>query len=69
MPRLLLSLIKNIILRKKMEMKQIYPKLPSAHPIDEGQGYLRLQKKKEKKIQTVLEGEIQKREALSKKYF
>ena len=49
-----------------MEMKGIYPKLPSAPPIDEWQGY-RLQKIKE--IKTFLEGYIQKREALSKKYF
>ena len=50
-----------------MEMKDIYPKLPTAPPIeDQGQGY-RLQKINE--IQTFLEKEVEKREALSKKYF
>ena len=48
-------------------MKDIYPKLPTAPPIeDQGQGYL-LQKINE--IQTSLEKEIETREALSKKYF
>ena len=50
-----------------MEMKEIYPKLPTAPPIeDHGQGY-RLQKINE--IQTFLEKEEETREALSKKYF
>ena len=50
-----------------MEMKEIYPKLPTAPPIeDQGQGY-RLQKIKE--IQAFLEKEVATREALSKKYF
>ena len=50
-----------------MEMKDIYPKLAKAPPIeDQGQGY-RLQKIKE--IQAFLEKEVQTREALSKKYF
>ena len=48
-------------------MKEIYPKLPTAPPIeDQGQGY-RLQKINE--IQTFLEKEVETREALSKKYF
>ena len=48
-------------------MKDIYPKLPTAPPIeDQGQGY-RLQKINE--IQTFLEKEVETREALSKKYF
>ena len=51
-----------------MEMKEnIYPKLPTAPPIeDQGQGY-RLQKINE--IQAFLEKEVAIREALSKKYF
>ena len=51
-----------------MEMKEnIYPKLPTAPPIDDqGQGY-RLQKINE--IQAFLEKEVATREALSKKYF
>ena len=50
-----------------MEMKEIYPKLPTAPPIeDQGQGY-RLEKTNE--IQTFLEKEVETREALSKKYF
>ena len=50
-----------------MEMKEIYPKLPTAPPIeDQGQGY-RLQKINE--IQAFLEKEVPTREALSKKYF
>ena len=51
-----------------MEMKEnIYPKLPTAPPIeDQGQGN-RLQKINE--IQTFLEKEVATREALSKKYF
>ena len=50
-----------------MEMKEIYPKLPTAPPIeDQGQGY-RLQKINE--IQTFLEKEVGTREPLSKKYF
>ena len=39
-----------------MKMKKIYPKLPSAPPIDEGQGY-RL--KKINYFQAFLENEIQ----------
>ena len=50
-----------------MEMKETYPKLPTAPPIeDQGQGY-RLQKINE--IQAFLEKEVATREALSKKYF
>ena len=51
-----------------MEMKEnIYPRLPTALPIeDQGQGY-RLQKINE--IQAFLEKEVATREALSKKYF
>ena len=51
-----------------MEMKEnIYPKLPTAPPIeDQRQGY-QLQKINE--IQTFLENEVATREALSKKYF
>ena len=51
-----------------MEMKKnLYPKLPTAPPIeDQGQGY-RLQKINE--IQAFLEKEVATREALSKKYF
>ena len=51
-----------------MEMKEnIYPRLPTAPPIeDQGQGY-RLQKINE--IQAFLEKEVATREALSKKYF
>ena len=50
-----------------MEMKEIYPKLPTVPPIeDQGQGY-RLQKIN--KIQAFLEKEVATREALSKKYF
>ena len=51
-----------------MEMrKNLYPRLPTAPPIeDQGQGY-RLQKINE--IQTFLEKELKTREALSKKYF
>ena len=51
-----------------MEMKEnIYPRLPTAPPIeDQGQGY-RLQKINE--IQAFLEKEVAAREALSKKYF
>ena len=51
-----------------MEMKEnLYPKLPTAPPIeDQGQGY-RLQKINE--IQTFLEKEVEARGALSKKYF
>ena len=51
-----------------MEMKEnLYPKLPTAPPIeDQGQGY-RLQKIYE--IQAFLEKEVATREALSKKYF
>ena len=48
-------------------MKDMYPKLPTAPPIeDQGQGY-RLQKINE--IQAFLEKEVATREALSKKYF
>ena len=51
-----------------MEMKEnIYPRLPTALPIeDQGQGY-RLQKINE--IQAFLEKEVATRETLSKKYF
>ena len=49
-----------------MEMKEIYPKLPTAPPEDQGQGY-RLQKINE--VQAFLEKEVATREALSKKYF
>ena len=51
-----------------MEMKEnIYPKLPSAPPIeDQGQGY-QLQKINE--IQAFLEKEVETRGSLSKKYF
>ena len=51
-----------------MEVKEnIYPKIPTAPPIeDQGQGY-RLQKINE--IQAFLEKEVATREALSKKYF
>ena len=51
-----------------MEMKEkLYPKLPSAPPIeDQGQGY-RLQKINE--IQAFLEKEVETRGSLSKKYF
>ena len=50
-----------------MEMKEIYPRLPTAPPIeDQGQGY-RLQKINE--IQAFLEKEVATREALSKMYF
>ena len=49
------------------EMKELYPKLPTAPPIeDQGQGY-RLQKISE--IQTFLEKEVEERGKLSKKYF
>ena len=48
-------------------MKDIYPKLPTAPPIeDQGQGY-RLQKINE--IQAFLEKEVETRESLSIKYF
>ena len=50
-----------------MEMKEMYPNLPTAPPIeDQGQGY-RMQKINE--IQAFLEKEVATREALSKKYF
>ena len=51
-----------------MEMKEnIYPKLPTAPPIeDQGHGY-QLQKINE--VQTFLKKEVATREALSKKYF
>ena len=60
--------IKNNNFNNKMEMKEnMYPRLPTAPPIeDQGQGY-RLQKINE--IQTFLEKEVATREALSKKYF
>ena len=49
------------------EMKELYPKLPTAPPIeDQGQGY-RLQKISE--IQAFLEKEVEERGKLSKKYF
>ena len=48
-------------------MKELYPKLPTAPPIDDqGQGYP-LQKINE--IQSFLEKEVLTKEALSKKYF
>ena len=50
-----------------MEMKKLYPKLPTAPSIeDQGQGY-RLQKINE--IQAFLEREIEERGKLSKTYF
>ena len=50
-----------------MAMKELYPKLPTAPPIeDQGQGY-RLQKINE--IQAFLEKEVEERGKLSKKYF
>ena len=50
-----------------MDMKEIYPRLPTAPLIkDQGQGY-RLQKMNA--IQSFLEKEVVTREALSKKYF
>ena len=59
--------IKKYNFNNKMEMKDIYPKLPTAPPIeDQGQGY-RLQKINE--IQAFLEKDVATREALSKKYF
>ena len=49
------------------EMKELYPKVPTAPPIeDQGQGY-RLQKINE--IQAFLEKEVEERGKLSKKYF
>ena len=56
--------IKNYNFDNKMEMKEnIYPRLPTAPPIeDQGQGY-RLQKINE--IQAFLEKEVATREALS----
>ena len=51
-----------------MEVKELYPKLPTAPPIeDQGQGY-RL-KKKINEIKAFLEKEIEERGKLSKKYF
>ena len=59
--------VKNYNCNNKMEMKEIYPKLLTAPPIeDQGQGY-RLQKINE--IQAFLEKEVATREALSKKYY
>ena len=60
--------IKNYNFNNKMEMKEnIYPKLPTAPPIeDQGQGY---QLQKINKIQAFLGKEVATREALSKKYF
>ena len=49
-----------------MKMKEMYPRLPTAPPEDQGQGY-RLQKINE--IQTFLEKDVATREALSKKCF
>ena len=51
-----------------MEMKEnIYPRLPTAPPIeDQGQGY---QLHKINEIQAFLEKKVATREALSKKYF
>ena len=61
-------MLKNYNFNDKMEMKEnIYPKLPTAPPIeDQGQGY-QLQKINE--IQAFLEKEVATRGALSKKYF
>ena len=50
---------------KKLNADQLYPTLPSAPHLDEGQGY-RLQKINE--IQRALEDEREKRQNLSKKY-
>ena len=59
--------IENYNFNNKMEMIEIYPRLPTAPPIeDQGQGY-QLQKINE--IQAFLEKEVATREALSKKYF
>ena len=59
--------IKNYNFNNKMEMKELYPKLPTAPPIEyQGQGY-RLQKINE--IQSFLEKEVEARGTLSKKYF
>ena len=54
--------IKNFNFNNKMEMKEIYPKLPTAPPIeDQGQGY---------RLQIINEiQEVETREALSQKYF
>ena len=62
------AVLKNYNFNSKTEMKEnIYPKLPTAPPIeDQGQGY-RLQKINE--IQAFLEKEVATRGALSKKYF
>ena len=62
------SVLKNYNFNSKTEMKEnIYPKLPTAPPIeDQGQGY-RLQKINE--IQAFLEKEVATRGVLSKKYF
>lgn len=49
----------------KINNEGLYPKLPTAPPEDEGQGY-RLQKINE--IRSILEEEKEKRAALSKKY-
>ena len=63
----LYAVLKNYNFNNKMEMKEIYPKLPTAPPIeDQGQGY-RLQKIN--KIQAFLEKKVATREALSKTYF
>ena len=59
--------IKKYNFINKMEMKELYPKLPTAPPIeDQGQGY-RLQKINE--IQSFLEKEVEARVTLNKKYF
>ena len=58
--------IKNHNFINKMEMKEVYSKLPTAPPEDQGQSYL-LQKINE--IQSFLEKEVEASGALSKKYF
>lgn len=50
---------------EKLNVSSLYPTLPTAPPVDEGQGY-RLQKINE--IQRTLEDEREKRQNLSKKY-
>ena len=53
-----------------MEMKELYPKLHTAPPIeDQGQGYRLKKKKKKNEIQAFLEKEVEERGKLSKKYF
>ena len=64
-----MSAIKNYDHNIKItEMKELYPKLPTAPPIeDQGQDQDRLQKINE--IQAFLEKEVEERGKLSKKYF